>query len=92
MNVQVRHRFAGVRAVVHHQPEALREREFFCHDSSNEQQMSEHGLIGGRGVADARDDFLRDDQKVNRCLGLNVMEDDAVFVLVLDLGRDFASS
>lgn len=52
--------------------------------------MTEDGLIVRRGFADAGNRLFRDDQKMNGSLGLDVVEDDAEVVLVLDLGGDFA--
>ena len=81
---------AGVRAVVHDEAKAVGELEFFREHAGDEQEVAEGGLVGEGGFADARDEFFRDDEEVNRGRGLDVVEDDAVFILVLDAGRDFA--
>lgn len=47
-------------------------------------------MIVGRGGADARQGFFGDDEQVDRRLRLDVVQNDAVFVLVLDFGGDFA--
>ena len=90
VDVQVRDGFAGVRAVVDHEAKAAGELEFFSDYAGGEEQVAEHGFIGGRGVTDAGDYVFRNDEQVNRGLGGDVVDDDAAVVLVLDLGGDFA--
>ena len=90
MHVQVWDGLGGVRAIVNDETETPRETEFFCHRARGEEQMAEHGLVGRRGFADARDGLFRNDQEVNGRLRLDVVEDDAEFILVLDLRGDFA--
>jgi hypothetical protein len=51
--------------------------------------VAEQGLICGRGFADAGDELFWNDQKMDRSLGLDVMQNDAEVVLVLDLRGDF---
>ena len=90
MDVQVRDGLAGVGAVVHDKAVAFGELEFFGDGSGNEEKMAEDGLVDGGRLAEARDRLLRDDEQVDRRLGLDVVEDDAEFILVLDLGRNLA--
>jgi len=90
MNVQVGHRLAGVRAVVHHEPEAVRELELARDIAGDEQEMSEHGLVFSGCFRDSRNHFFRDNQQVNGCLRLDIMQRDAVLVLVFDSRGDFA--
>jgi hypothetical protein len=79
-----------MRAVVYDQAEAIRKLQFFRDRAGNEEQMAQDCLIGGAGFADPWDHFLWNDQQVNGCLRLDVMQDDTVFVLVFDLRGNFA--
>jgi hypothetical protein len=90
MNVQVGHRLAGVRTVIHHEPEAVRELELSRDIAGDEQEMAEHDLILGGGFRDARNYFFRDDQQVNGCLRLDIMQHEALLVLVFDSRGNFA--
>ena len=47
--------FAGVRAAVDDEAEAIGEAEFFCDDTGGHDQVPEDRLIGSSGLADARD-------------------------------------
>ena len=90
VDVEMGDGFAGMRAVVHDEAEAFREVELFCNLAGDEQQVSEGGLIGGSGLGHARDQFFRDNEEMNGRLRLDVVQHDAVFVLVLDLCGDLA--
>lgn len=87
--MEVRHGFAGVRTVVHDEAEAVIEFQFLRDSPRDEEQVAEHGLIGGNGGADSGDRLFRYDQQVNGRLGLDVVEDDAVLILVFDPGGNF---
>ena len=82
--------FAGVGTVVDHEAEAAGEVEFLGDDSGSEEEMAQGGFIGWGGVADAGDHGLGNDQQVNGCGGLDVVDDDAAVVFVFDLGRNLA--
>jgi hypothetical protein len=90
VDVEMRHRLASVRAGVDHEAKAVGEVKFFRDDFGDVNEVAEHGFVGGRRFRHARDWFLRDDEQVNGRLRLEVMENDAVFVLVLDLRGNFA--
>ena len=90
MDVEVRHGFAGVGAVVDHEAEAVVELEFFRDLAGDEEQVAEDRLIFRGGFADARDRFFGDDEQVDRRLRLDVVEDDAAVVLVFDAAGYFA--
>jgi hypothetical protein len=90
VDVQVRHGFAGVRAVVSDEAESFDKLEFFGDGACHEQEVAKEGLVGGGGLADARDGFFGDDEQVDGRGGLDVVDDNAVLVLVLDAGGNFA--
>jgi hypothetical protein len=46
--------------------------------------MAEGGFIGGRGIAGPGDELLWNDEQVDGRLRLDVVDDDAAIVLVLD--------
>lgn len=88
--MEVRDGFAAVGAVVDHETKAAGEFEFLGENAGREQQVAEERLVGGRGLAHAGNELFWNDQKMDRSLGLDVVQDDAEVVLVLDLGGDFA--
>jgi hypothetical protein len=55
VNMDVGDGFAGVRAAVDDEAEAIGEAEFFCDDTGGHDQVPEDRLIGSSGLADARD-------------------------------------
>ena len=88
--MEVGNGFAGVRAVVHDEAEALREVELLRDLAGDEEEVAEDGLVGGGGFADAWYQLFGDDEQVDGGLRLDVVEDDAVFVLVLEARGDLA--
>lgn len=89
VNVKMRHGFARVGAVVDHEPEAFGETEFLGDVSGDDEEVPQNRLVGGVGGGDAWDQLFRHDEEMHRRLWVDVVEDDAVFVLVFDPGRDF---
>ena len=90
VDVKVGHGLAGVGAVVHDQAEALGEIQFLRHHARHEEQVAEDGVVSRGGEADAGNELFGYDEQMDRSLRLDVVEYDTVFVLVLDLGGDFA--
>jgi len=89
VDVQVRHGFAGVGAVVDDEAEACAEPEFLREQAGGDDQVAERGFIGSGGLLGARDEALGDDEQVYGGLRVDVVDDDAAVVLVLDLRGDF---
>ena len=90
MYVEVRHRLARVLTVVHDQAEAVGELELFRDEAGDEEKMPEQCLIRSGRLTDAGNHFLRYDEKMDGRLRLHVVQDDAMFVLVLDPARNLA--
>jgi hypothetical protein len=90
VDVEVRHGLAGLGAVVHHQTKPALELELAGDFAGREEEVAEDGLIGGRCLANARDHLLRNDQQMHWRLRLDVVDHDAVFILVLDARGDLA--
>ena len=88
--MEMRDGFAAVGAVVDHEAKAAGEFEFLGENAGCEQQVAEERLVGGRGFTHAGNEFFWNDQQMDRCLRLDVMQNDAEVVLVLDLGGNFA--
>ena len=86
----MRNGLTRVRAVVHHESKSVLKIQLFCDLAGNEEQVAEQGLVRGSGFANARNDLLWYDQQMDRRLRLDVMQHEAVFVLVLDFSGDFA--
>ena len=89
MNVQMRDRFAGVRTVVDHEAKTRGEIQFLRELGRHVQEMSAHGFVRGGCRRNTRDQLLRDNQQVNRRLRLDVVQRDALVVLVFEFCRDF---
>ena len=66
------------------------ERSAACVDIATAREGSaERGFIGGGGLLGARDEALGDDEEVHGSLRVDVVDDDAAVVLVLDLRGNF---
>lgn len=82
---------AAVCAVVDDGAEAVWLKALFAGNfPDGEEEMPEEGVIFLGGGAEARDGFFRDEKQVGGCLGGNVAEAEALFVLVNDVCGDFA--
>lgn len=89
--MQMRHGFAGVRAVVEDEPKTiLREAEFLRDLARLEHQVAENLVIFSRRFGDAGNGFLRNQQNVRRGLRVDVAKGDDEVVFINDLRRDFA--
>jgi len=86
--MQVGHCLAALRPVVDHQPEALTQAQVAGDVACGEQEVSEDRLIGIRSLANPGNEPLRNDQQMDRCLGVDVADHDALRILVLNGGRD----
>ena len=85
--MQMRHCFAGVWAIVEHQPEAgLGQPQFISYFCGLEQEMTEDLMILGTGLGNARDGLLRDDQHMGRGLGFDILKSQDQVVFVNDRG------
>ena len=89
--MQMRHRFASIRAVVEHQPvAALLEPEFLRHIGGLEQQVPQHLMIRRRSFSNARDGLFRNQQNVGRGLRSDVMESENKIIFIDNLRRDLS--
>jgi len=88
--VNVRNGFAGVGAAVDDEAEAVGEAEFFCDGTGGHNEIAEDRFIRGSRVADARDQLFWNDKEMHWRLRLDVVDDDAAFILVLDARGNFA--
>src|SRR5690606_10417951 len=90
VNMQVRHRLAGMRTVVYDEAKAIGELQLSGNHARGQEEMTEQRLVVGLGLADARDDLLGNDEQVYGRLRLDIVQDQAVLVLVLDSRRNLA--
>ena len=88
--MQVRDGLAAVTAIVDGDSEPLGEFEFFGDLRRGQKEMPEGGLIAAFRFRDARDRFFWNNEAMHRRLRVNVVNDNAVRVLVLDFCGDFA--
>ena len=89
MDVQVRDRFSGVRAIIHHKAETIFQTQFFRELTGHKKEVAQRGLISRCRRFNTRDDFFRNDEQVDGRLRLDVVNNDALLVLVFDPCRNF---
>lgn len=91
--MQVRHRFAGVPAIVEHEAETiLCQAQFPGNFGGLQQQVTEQGLVFRPHFGNARNGFLRDQEDMRGRLRGDVVEGDDQVVLIDNPGRDFTSN
>lgn len=93
VHMQMRHSFTGVFAMIDHESKALRLRidsKLPGNLTRGEKHRPESCLICGFGLTETRDDLPWDDEHVNRSLRIDIVECNAVFVLVHERRGDFA--
>lgn len=91
--MQVGHAFAAVTALVDDEAIArFGNAQLLGYIGSGEQKMSQESLIAGTGIPDARNELFGDDEHMNGCLGGDIMNRDAEFILVDKFRRDFAGN
>jgi hypothetical protein len=88
MQVQVKNRLPGIRPGIDHQA-VLPEPDFFGRFSGCQQQMAQQLRIVR--LVQGGDMPARDQQNMNRSLGLQVSESDSQIILVNERGRDLAA-
>jgi hypothetical protein len=74
--MQVGDAFPSVWTVVDDDTETFSKTLIGSQLSSYQQQVSEQGLIGHLGLGNSRQGLLGNDQQVDRCLGISVLESD----------------
>lgn len=88
--MQVRDGLAAMTAIVDGDSEPLDEFEFFGDLRCDQKEMPQRGLIPARRFSDARNRFFWNNEAMNRCLWINVVNNNAVLVLVFNFCGDFA--
>ena len=89
MDVKVRDRFPARRSVVDHDAESVCESFPFGNLTGDQEQMSKNGLVIRSGLAHAGNEFFGNDEQMNRRLGSNIADDDALLVLMNLVCGDF---
>ena len=91
MDVQVRHGFAAIGPIINDDAEAGSGHAFLLGQGlRDKEQVSEQRLVGPRAGADARDHLLGHDEEMDGRLRMNVVEGQALVILVDNPGRDLA--
>ena len=91
VDVEMGNRFTAVRAVVDDEAVAGGGYVFAAGDvGGSEEEVAEEALIIGLSGSDAVDGFFGNDEDVDRGLGGDVAEGEALVVFEDDVGRDFA--
>ena len=89
VDVQVGNALAPVRTVIDDDAEALGQLETGGELTRCEEQVTEQGLVAGLSQTEPIDAALRNHEHMHRRLRIDVMNGDALVVLVLDAGGDF---
>jgi hypothetical protein len=87
VDVQVGNALAPVRTVIDDDAEALGQLETGGELTRCEEQVTEQGLVAGLSQTEPIDAAFRDYEHMHRRLGIDVMNGDALVVLVLDEGK-----
>lgn len=89
--MQMRDGFAGIGTVIDDEAKAaLADVKLFGERSGFEEQMAKDLMIFRLRLGDPRNRFLGNDEHMNRCLRLDVLEGDDFVVFVENFGGDFA--
>jgi hypothetical protein len=90
VNVQMRHGFPSVRAVVHHDSKTLRQAFAVGDFTGHEEQVPEEGCVLLVCFTDPRNWLSGNYQKVDGSLRIYVAQHDALIVLMNEVPGDFA--
>ena len=91
--MQMRHGFAGVRAVVEHEPiAAFLQPGLFGDFCSFKQEMAEDLMIFRPGFAKPRNRLFGNDENMLRRLGFDILKSDYLIVFVHDHSGNFAGN
>lgn len=82
VKVQVGDGFTGVGTLVDDEAKALGQVELFGQFPGDQQEVSEEGLVGRIGLADAGNGFAGDQEKMEGSLGADIVQSHAMFILV----------
>ena len=88
--MQVRDGLASICTVIDDDAKALGEFEFFGDLRRGQKEVPEGGLIAVFGFCNARDRFFWNNEAMHRRLRVDVVNDNAVRVLVFNFCGDFA--
>jgi hypothetical protein len=91
MHVEMRHSLAAIRTIIDHEPKArFMEALLPGYGLRNMNEVAQKRFIGGCGSRHAWDFPFRDDQDMDRSLGMDIVKRKAEVVFINDPGRDFA--
>lgn len=88
MQMQMKHRLLCVRTAVE-DGAVVAVAQIVYQPFGDQEQVSHQRAIGIGQIIEGWDDFPRNHQQMHRRLGVNVMNGDALLVLMRDLGWDF---
>ena len=78
--MQVRHALASVRTIVNDHAITAGEVQFAGNLARRQEQVAQNCLIYFRRISQERNDYLRDDQDMNRCLWINIVKSKGLVV------------
>src|SRR5437867_1121872 len=89
MEVEVKHRLTTVSTGIGHDSvAALAQALLLRHLRARNEQVSQESLILGTAILHGHYVRFRNDQRMDRCLGIDVVECQRLVVLINDLGRN----
>src|SRR5690349_19537365 len=92
VEMQVKDALPRVRARIDHDPEAaLRDSLVAGELTRRHKNLADDRAVFRFNIENTRDMFARNDEKMNRRLGIDVPEDHHVIVLIDDVGFDFSA-
>ena len=80
--MQMKHGLAGLFAIIDYQPEIISISFIFGNPAGDQQQVSEQLLVRGGHISHPGEGFFGDHEDMHRCLGIDVPEGEAQFILV----------
>lgn len=89
VDVEMGNRLAAEWAVVDDDSKTLIQLELACEGSCGEHQLAQQGLIVSSRLREPWNGLLGDDQHMDGSLWVDVMQGDAIVILVGDFGRYF---
>ena len=91
MHMKMRHTLAAVRTAIDDEPKAGVMEAFLFGDRLRDMdEVAQKRFVGGCGGRHAGDFSFRDDQDMDRGLGMNIVKRQAEVVFISDPDRDFA--
>ncbi len=91
MQMEMEHGLPGTGTVVYDEPEGVGYTELLGNLARRQHEVAEQFLVRGLGIHQARDTLLGNHQHVHRRLGVDVVDGDAVLILIDEFAGNLAA-